>query len=209
MTSPRATPPPAPPPIGVEEGPDSLLNRLICAIEQRRFPEAIALIGFLREFTTLTKALDKHEQVEKQFLEEVGKLEAARDEAKRLKEQNVKLQETIDQLQNTRHLDLVTEQLNQTRGENASLLKTLGENDEQNRRVKSCLERQAASHAQTIREQKRQIEQLGGDLKRERQRLKDAKQLTRKHQELADRQSGRIRELEVINEHRKGEMLKV
>ena len=71
------------------------------------------------------------------------------------------------------------------------------------------LERQAASHAQTIREQKRQIEQLGGDLKRERQRLKDAKQLTRKHQELADRQSGRIRELEVINEHRKGEMLKV
>ena len=69
-----------------------MLNRLICAIEQRRFPEAIALIGFLREFTTLTKALDKHEQVEKQFLEEVGKLEAARDEAKRLKEQNVKLQ---------------------------------------------------------------------------------------------------------------------
>lgn len=71
------------------------------------------------------------------------------------------------------------------------------------------IERQAASNAQTIREQKRQIERLEGDLQLERQRLKDAKQLTRKHQHLADRQSGRIRELEVINEHRKGEMLKV
>ena len=115
----------------------SLLNQLIGAIEQRRFPDAIAIIGALREFTTLTKALEQHERDQTQLLAESGKLAAAQDEVERLKEQNAKLQ--ISAESTVRTLSLVTEQLNQSRGENASLLKTLGENDEQNRRVKSRL----------------------------------------------------------------------
>ena len=114
-----------------------MLNQLIGAIEQRRFPDAIAIIGALREFTTLTKALEQHERDQTQLLAESGKLAAAQDEVERLKEQNAKLQ--ISAESTVRTLSLVTEQLNQSRGENASLLKTLGENDEQNRRVKSRL----------------------------------------------------------------------
>lgn len=119
----------------------SLLNQLIGAIEQRRFPDAIAIIGALREFTTLTKAIERHERDQTQLLAESGKLAAAQDEVERLKEQNAKLQISAESTVRTLsgRLALVTEQLNQSRGENASLLKTLGENDEKNRRVKSRL----------------------------------------------------------------------
>ena len=118
-----------------------MLNQLIGAIEQRRFPDAIAIIGALREFTTLTKAIERHERDQTQLLAESGKLAAAQDEVERLKEQNAKLQISAESTVRTLsgRLALVTEQLNQSRGENASLLKTLGENDEQNRRVKSRL----------------------------------------------------------------------
>merc|ERR1739838_854674 len=73
-----------------------------------------------------------------------------------------------------------------------------------------CLtERQISSHEKIIASQKRSISKLESELKIERQRVSDVKLISKRHSTLCDRQSRKIRELEIALEARNGEMLKI
>jgi len=96
-STPMPSPTPSPPPEVLEmeslasEEPDSLLNKLIGAIQERRFPDAMSIINTLKSISTVQSALASQHQLETKLTKENAQLEISRDEVSRLTDENIKL----------------------------------------------------------------------------------------------------------------------